>query len=179
MQIAVKDISEGEKQTEFKLDIMSVSGLFEDAADICGVSTPLSLKCRYMRCGSEIVLDASYKVQLKLNCINCLDDFTYGLDSSFRYVLRPGSEEVAPEERELQRDDLETGSYEGETIDLGDMLREQVVLSLPQYPHCREDCLGLCANCGENLNKGSCKCFSEDKKAFSPFHVLKKLKEDK
>ena len=37
-------------------------------------------------------------------------------------------------------------------------MREQFYLALPMKPLCREDCKGLCAQCGTNLNTGTCDC---------------------
>jgi uncharacterized protein len=47
---------------------------------------------------------------------------------------------------------LTTAFYENDVIDLGQLMREQFYLSLPMKPLCRDDCRGLCAVCGENLN---------------------------
>ena len=44
---------------------------------------------------------------------------------------------------------------------LEDVVREQVLLTLPGRTLCKEDCKGLCAQCGQNLNEGSCGCHSE------------------
>ena len=38
------------------------------------------------------------------------------------------------------------------------MLREQVILDAPMQPLCREDCRGLCPQCGTNLNTDACAC---------------------
>ena len=43
-------------------------------------------------------------------------------------------------------------------VDLDPILREQVLLSLPEYPVCQEGCKGLCSVCGKNLNEGECGC---------------------
>lgn len=43
-------------------------------------------------------------------------------------------------------------------IDLEPMVRDNVALSLPQSPLCREDCAGLCSRCGTDLNDGPCGC---------------------
>ena len=59
---------------------------------------------------------------------------------------------------EIQEDDLTTAFYENETIDLGQLMREQFYLALPMKPLCREDCQGLCPQCGTNLNRGTCTC---------------------
>ena len=48
--------------------------------------------------------------------------------------------------------------YGGKEIDLRPAVREQVLLSIPPSPVCREDCKGLCPNCGKDLNEGECGC---------------------
>ena len=48
--------------------------------------------------------------------------------------------------------------YEGEEIDLSPLLRERLLLALPTLPLCRDDCRGLCARCGADLNAGPCGC---------------------
>jgi uncharacterized protein len=49
-----------------------------------------------------------------------------------------------------------------EIADLTNDLRESIILALPTYPVCRDDCRGICAMCGQNLNTGSCSCVRED-----------------
>jgi uncharacterized protein len=51
--------------------------------------------------------------------------------------------------------------YEGELVDLSPPLRERLLLSLPTLPLCRDDCRGLCARCGSDLNAGPCGCAAE------------------
>lgn len=47
-------------------------------------------------------------------------------------------------------------------LDLSDTIRERVQLLLPDFPLCREECLGLCDSCGKNLNEGPCGCSEEE-----------------
>ncbi|MGN0852648.1 MAG: YceD family protein [Kiritimatiellia bacterium] len=49
-----------------------------------------------------------------------------------------------------------------EFVDLTDELRQCIILALPTYPVCREDCRGVCAMCGKNLNEGSCACSHDE-----------------
>jgi len=49
-----------------------------------------------------------------------------------------------------------------EFADLTDELRECIILTLPTYPVCREDCRGICPTCGRNLNEGPCSCVRDD-----------------
>lgn len=45
-----------------------------------------------------------------------------------------------------------------EFADLTDELRQSIILALPSYPVCRQDCRGVCPTCGKNLNEGPCTC---------------------
>ena len=59
-------------------------------------------------------------------------------------------------------------------VDLAPMLREHILLDLPMQPLCRPDCLGLCSQCGANLNEGSCDCPKEA--LDSRFAILNRLR---
>ncbi|HEY5932120.1 MAG TPA: DUF177 domain-containing protein, partial [Nitrospira sp.] len=78
--------------------------------------------------------------------------------------------EAEPEE---QNDDLY--HYVGDHLELAPMLREQLILASPMHPLCAEECRGLCARCGKDLNEGSCRCGEEP--TGSPFQVLRTMKE--
>ena len=71
---------------------------------------------------------------------------------------RPEQPEEQEDEVELSDREVVVGYYDGERLDLGDVVREQLFLSLPLKRLCREDCRGLCPTCGKNLNTGACGC---------------------
>ena len=50
------------------------------------------------------------------------------------------------------------GFYEGDGLELNDVLREFVLLALPMQRLCKEDCVGICPVCGQNRNKQACQC---------------------
>ena len=58
----------------------------------------------------------------------------------------------------IEEDDLGVSYYKDETIDLGEVVREQFYLALPMKPLCRETCKGLCPVCGANRNRETCTC---------------------
>src|SRR6185503_8978804 len=64
-------------------------------------------------------------------------------------------------EREVTAKDLNTNVYRDDRIDLNEILREQFYLALPMKPLCRENCAGLCPQCGMNRNTGTCSCATE------------------
>jgi uncharacterized protein len=63
-------------------------------------------------------------------------------------------------ERAISTSETEIGYYNGDGLVLEDVLREQVLLSLPEKTLCRADCNGLCPSCGRNLNTEQCSCES-------------------
>jgi uncharacterized protein len=76
-------------------------------------------------------------------------------------------------------DDVDDGEVyplpaRGDDLDLTDAVREQVLLQVPQFTLCREECRGLCPTCGANLNDGACECVPEQ--ASSPWDALKNVK---
>jgi len=73
---------------------------------------------------------------------------------------RPGATKTeADVEAEDEGDDRYF--YQGDHIELAPMLREHIILASPMQPRCRENCVGLCARCGKDLNEGPCQCPAE------------------
>ena len=108
--------------------------------------------------GRQVRLRGSLKVSLELACARCLDAVRMQLSPEFDqfYQSNPGSNlsgEIA-----LTRVDTEVGFFNGDFIDVVDIVREQIVLALPMKPMCREDCKGLCRHCGGNRNVTDCGC---------------------
>jgi uncharacterized protein len=96
--------------------------------------------------------------ELELLCSRCLEPFRLSIAAPFDQRYLPASEASTDVEREVDDEDLETGYYRNDEIDLKDLLREQFYLALPMKPLCREDCRGLCPQCGTNLNTSTCDC---------------------
>ncbi len=95
---------------------------------------------------------------LELPCSRCLEPFRWPVDASFDLRYQPRSANAGEGEREVEADDLSTAFYENDQIDLGQLMREQFYLSLPMKPLCGDECKGLCAQCGVNLNRATCGC---------------------
>ena len=51
---------------------------------------------------------------------------------------------------------------EHHVLDIGEVVRQAVLLEVPMQVLCRPDCAGLCQTCGQDLNEGSCDCPDED-----------------
>ncbi|MBI1921097.1 MAG: DUF177 domain-containing protein [Geobacter sp.] len=112
-----------------------------------------------------------------LVCSRCLVDFTQELHTSFTIFYSPASVGPQDEEVELSEEDLVSIPYEGDEIDFTPEIVAQLITEIPYKPLCREECKGLCASCGVDLNVTECTC---EKDAFSlKFSALKDFKVDK
>jgi uncharacterized protein len=96
--------------------------------------------------------------RLAVECSRCVEPFEVPVDVAFNLRYVPHVENAGEGEREIGEDDLTTAYYREGLLDLVDLLREQFVLALPMKPLCREDCRGLCPQCGTNLNRTQCEC---------------------
>ena len=94
-------------------------------------------------------------------CDRCLQTFQQREDADLHTYLAPLHERKKKTLRDvddLVQEDMEFSFYEGDRVDLSEILREQLELHEPMKHLCREECLGLCQRCGKNLNDGPCGC---------------------
>jgi uncharacterized protein len=133
-------------------------GTFDDAFRVAG---PVTLAFDIYKDKDQFRLVGSVQTTLELPCSRCLEAFTWPVDSSFDLRYQPHARNTGEGEREIEEDDLTTAFYENETIDLGQLMREQFYLALPMKPLCRDECKGLCPTCGTNWNKGACDCTNQ------------------
>jgi uncharacterized protein len=98
---------------------------------------------------------------LETDCARCLERYplALGQELDLFYLPRAKGEPQAQEE-DVELDDREVvvGYYDADRLDLGEVMREQIVLGLPLKPLCREDCRGRCPSCGQDRNRQACAC---------------------
>ena len=99
-----------------------------------------------------IVINASIKTKLKLNCSRCLDTFIYLIDIDI--------EERFTNDKEL--DSEEIMFVDGDTLDITEIIENSIISTLPIKRLCKEDCKGLCSQCGANKNVENCSCLDYD-----------------
>src|SRR5204863_5454342 len=125
------------------------------------VVAPVKLAFDIYKDKDQFRLVGSVETMLELPCSRCLEAFKSPVDSSFDLRYQSHARNSGEGEREIEEDDLTTAFYENETIDLGQLMREQFYLALPMKPLCGDDCKGLCPTCGINWNKGTCNCSNQ------------------
>lgn len=106
----------------------------------------------------DIRLRTQYEGRFSLNCARCLEPVAHPLKERVDLLFRPRGADARASDHAISTSDTEIGYYENGGLALEDVLREQVLLSLPVRALCRQDCKGLCPGCGRNLNLEVCIC---------------------
>ena len=113
--------------------------------------------------GNHVFATGTFKGDLTVACSRCVEPVKLTINEKLLVTFMPKSEmpidDVDAEEgAEVPAEDLDLFPYEGEVVDLEPLFREQFVLAVPYAPLCKEDCKGLCPQCGTDLNTGTCAC---------------------
>ena len=113
--------------------------------DVIGVppGSPVALDLRLESVIEGVLVTGTATVQVRGECVRCLTEISDTLEIDVQELFVHPESEATEEEASRLEDDL---------VDLEPLLRDGVVLDLPFQPLCREDCQGLCVECGANLN---------------------------
>lgn len=106
----------------------------------------------------EIRVEGRLHGSLAGECDRCLEPIAVPVDCQFDLIYEPDLETDTGDEIEIAKSESEVGFYQGAGLELIDIVREQVLLSLPLQRVCSEACKGLCAICGQNKNIQDCQC---------------------
>lgn len=122
--------------------------------------------------GSQVFLTGLVSGSFSSTCARCAEEASESMELPVTMILKSH----APGKRaESEDEDISLGYYMGDEVDCSSILEEHLILALPYRVLCRDDCKGLCPQCGVNLNVGTCSCrqpqFRDDR-----FKVLEKLK---
>jgi uncharacterized protein len=154
MKIFIDEIPE--KGSEIKLTA-AIEDLNFSEEEIL-LKEPVTLKANVERIGSKVLFKGHIQALGQLECSRCLEEFFYHIDEPFTATFLPSEKRPKDPDLELESEDLDVSFYDGKTIDLSELVREQILLAVPMNPLCRVNCRGLCSECGKNLNEGRCYC---------------------
>lgn len=147
---------------------------------------PAPAKLTLARVGAGVLLTGEIQLDVVAPCDRCLADVPQRLPIRFTLNLVPGparadgaeadggSSDVGERAGSFVLADADEETFDGQTIDLDPIVREQVLLALPMRVICREDCQGLCSSCGQDLNVEKCAC--EPRGVDPRLAVLKNIK---
>ena len=132
-------------------------------------ASPVKVSVEYSFDGSGLPVRGKVTTAFHSTCARCGKAFIEPFEAEFheRFAKNAdGEDEAYP--------------YAGEELDFDDLLRDTILLNMPGYSLCAEDCRGLCPVCGRELNTAQCACVREqdEEETINPFLKLRSLLED-
>jgi len=115
-------------------------------------------KVKLMRTDRGILVTGGLQTEVEVTCSRCLSLFSCPLTLNIEEEYFPTTDVASGIPLPLPE---EPGCFtidEHHVLDLTEAIRQQALLVMPMKPLCRQDCAGLCPNCGHNLNQGACGC---------------------
>lgn len=109
--------------------------------NIVRIVSPVEVKARVRKEGDTVHAKADVKALYSISCARCLEPVENNIVKVFKFHFFINAST--------------------EFIDLGEEIRQEVILNLPSQVLCKEDCRGICIGCGVDLNKEECKCFKK------------------
>lgn len=132
-------------------------------------ASPVTARVKYAFDGSGFNVGGNVTAAFRSACARCGREFIEPFETEFdeRFEKEAGGEDDAY-------------PFAGDEIDLNDLVRDAILLNMPNYSLCKEDCRGLCPVCGRDLNTGQCSCAREadEDETVNPFLRLRNLLED-
>lgn len=111
----------------------------------------------------DLHVGGTVETTIRFTCSRCAKEFSQSLAASFDLSYLPQPKWTNEDaEIELRYEDMDIAYYDGVSLDVDLMVREQIELAMPMKFVCRESCKGLCYRCGADLNEGACLCKNEE-----------------
>lgn len=126
------------------------------ASDTCIFRNPVAVSVTVQKAEEQVVAVGDAKTVVNATCVRCLEDFPISVDEAFRAVVRVAPpKEVTPDTGD---DEFYLVPASEPVWDMSDVVRQMILLAIPDNPVCKDDCKGLCPGCGRNLNVEACVC---------------------
>ena len=122
--------------------------------------TATDVQGRANRKDGAVELSGELHAKLAGSCARCLKKVELAINVEFTERFVRAVDWRNEEQHELQKEDLDLAVFDGEGIELDDLVKEEILLAVPGQVLCNEDCKGLCPICGIDRNEATCTCES-------------------
>ncbi|MBW2732632.1 MAG: DUF177 domain-containing protein [Deltaproteobacteria bacterium] len=146
MKLNIDDIGDGGLRVKRELDGESVRKLLTEAKlELLAGEAFARLDVELRRMDTTIFVRGALEARFVIACSRCLGPASMEIEEkAMRLTFLPRAAWASMgEELELGVEDLDTYTHDGESIDLGVLVREQLVLTVPIAPLCHEGCTGI------------------------------------
>jgi uncharacterized protein len=126
------------------------------------LTAPAAVNGKVRLSGNQVFVSGHVETRAQVECDRCLKAIELPVSADFKLEYISGSDYESTEAAELSEDDLSVSVFDGEALDVDEIVKEQILLAVPTRMLCREDCKGICPECGTDRNTGKCNCVTND-----------------
>lgn len=123
---------------------------------------PVEAEGTILYTGPAYLVAGEIRARVEAVCGRCLRSFRLDVHTPFQEEFREGPPPLPGKEEISQESGAEVWFFQGDTVDLTEAVRQNLILALPSQPRCRPDCPGLCPFCGRRLDEGACSCRADE-----------------
>ena len=126
------------------------------------LTEPASVTGKVRLSGHQVLVNGHVDTRARVECDRCLKPVELPVSADFTLEYISGSDYESSEVAELTEDALLVSVFNGEALDIDEIAKEQILLAVPTRMLCREDCKGICPECGTDRNTGECNCVTNE-----------------
>ena len=126
--------------------------------DRVNVVTPPVVSGEIRQKGQGLRVTGKVSGRVRIECDRCLKAVEVGVDSKFDVEYVTAEDYQARQEAELTEADLDLSIFDGESLEVDELVKEELLLAVPDHVVCSADCKGMCAVCGADKNSVDCDC---------------------
>ena len=123
---------------------------------------PVTVKGKVRLAGPEVFVNGHIETRVQVECDRCLKQIEIPVNAGFDLQYIPGAEYESGATAELTEEVMALSVFDGETIDVDEIVKEQILLAVPTRMLCQPDCKGICPVCGTDKNTGECECETKE-----------------
>ena len=138
------------------------------------LTAPATVNGKIRLAGNEVFVNGHVDTRTQVECDRCLKMIELPVNADFELEYITGTEYESSEVAELTEAEMSVSVFDGHALDVDEIVKEQILLAVPTRMLCREDCKGICPECGTDRNTGECNC--ETKEIDPRWAALKNLK---
>ena len=126
------------------------------------LAAPATVNGKIRLAGSEVFVNGHVDTRAQIECDRCLKPVEVPVSGDFELEYITGSEYETSSAAELTEAEMSVSVFDGKVIDVDEVVKEQILLAVPTRMLCREDCKGICPECGSDRNTGECSCVTSE-----------------
>jgi uncharacterized protein len=123
---------------------------------------PVKVEGKVRLAGPEVFVNGHIETRAQVECDRCLKQVEIPVNADFDLQYITGAEYESSAAAELTEEALAVSVFDGETIDVDEIVKEQILLAVPTRIVCQPDCKGICPVCGIDKNTDECECETTD-----------------